>query len=248
MGRNDSKGGQALSPGPERGVWTVQRSGMALSKVASSSIDQLIAWAAVDPDKVIEEFNQRGILTTDGRTIGGTGDLRSVHRSDSRKVAKRYIKTYSQLAAGQGFVTGLGGLITLPASMPTDAAAYVWWLARTASAVQLSYGFPTRTETGDAQLKLALLAGAGVSSVTVEGSEVLVAHLARRVLRAPYAQAPIQAAIRAVAAKAGIQVTRKSLAKAVPIVGGAVNGGVHGTLVYLGGVRILNYYEELVRA
>lgn len=222
-----------------------QRGGMALSKAATSSLEQLIAWAAIDPDKVIEEFNQRGILTTDGRPVAGIGDLRSVAPSESRRVAKRYIKTYSQLAAGQGFVTGLGGWITLPASVPTDAAAYVWWLARTASAVQLSYGFPTRTETGDAQLKLALLAGAGVSSVTVEGTEVLVAHLARRVLRTPYAQAPMQAAIRALAAKAGIQVSRKGLAKAVPIVGGAVNGGVHGTLVYLGGVRILNYYEEV---
>lgn len=74
-----------------------------------------------------------------------------------------------------------------------------------------------------------------------------MAYLARRALRTPYAQAPIQAAIRTLAAKAGIQLTHKSFAKAVPLIGGAVNGGVYATFVYLGGVRILKYYEEIVR-
>jgi len=48
-------------------------------------------------------------------------------------------------------------------------------------------------------------------------------------------------------AKAGVTLTHKSFAKAVPVVGGVVNGSVQGGLVHVGGKRILAHYQELVR-
>lgn len=218
-----------------------------IANFIDSSIDQIIEWASIDPQKVIEEFQAGGLRRADGGPIVTLEDLQGARLGHANRVARRFIKTYAKMAAGQGFVTGLGGLITLPASVPADAVAYVGWLARTGSAVQLCYGFEHRTETGDAQLKLAMLAGAGVSSVTIQGSEVLVTQLAKKVLTTPYADAPIQAAIKALAAKAGITLTHKSFAKAVPVVGGVVNGSVQGSLVYAGGSRIHEYYRELAR-
>lgn len=210
-----------------------------------SSIDQIIEWASVKPEVVVDEFQAAGYERSGGGPIDEVEHLRDARLGDADAVARRFIKTYTQMAAGQGFVTGLGGLITLPASVPADAAAYVGWLARTRSAIQLCYGFEHRTETADAQLKLAMLAGAGVSSVTIHGTDVLVTQLAKKVIATPYAQAPIQAAVKTFAAKVGITLTHRSFAKAVPVVGGVVNGSVHGGLVYVGGRRIHGYYREL---
>lgn len=218
-----------------------------ITAFVDSSIDQIIEWAAIEPDKVLQEFRVAGFRCSDGREIQSIDDVGDARLGDAEKVAKRFIKTYTKLAAGQGFVTGLGGLITLPASVPADAAAYVGWLARTSSAVQLSYGFEHRTETADSQLKLAMLAGAGVTTVTVQGAEILVTQLAKKVVTTPYHSAPVQAAVKALAAKVGITLTHKSFAKAVPLVGGAVNGSVQGGLVNFGGRRILSYYQELAR-
>ncbi len=216
-----------------------------IAEFVDSSVDQIVEWSAVDPKKVIEEFQAAGFKCTDGRDIEQVQDLRDVRLGDAEKIARRFIKTNTQLAAGQGFATGIGGLITIPVSVPADAAAYVGWLARTASAVQLSYGFDHRTETADAQLKLAMLAGVGVSSVTIQGTEVLVTQLAKKVMTTPYHSAPMQAAVKSLAAKVGINLTHKSFAKAVPLVGGAINGSVQGGLVNVGGKRILSYYKEL---
>ena len=218
-----------------------------IAQFVDSSIDQIIEWAAINPDKVLQEYQIAGFRCSDGREIESIDDLCDARLGDAEKIARRFIKTYTKLAAGQGFVTGLGGLITLPASVPADAAAYVGWLARTSSAVQLSYGFEHRTETADSQLKLAMLAGAGVTTVTVQGAEILVTQLAKKVATTPYHSAPVQAAVKALAAKVGINLTHKSFAKAVPLVGGAVNGSVQGGLVNFGGRRILSYYQELAR-
>lgn len=220
---------------------------VSITQFVDASLDRIIEWATIDPKKVVREYQAAGFKRSDGREIELVDDLRDARIGDAEKVARRFIRTYTQMAAGQSFVTGLGGLIALPASVPADAAAYVGWLARTASAVQLSHGFEHRTETAESQLKLAMLAGAGVSKLTIQGTEVLVTQMAKKVMTTPYHSAPMQAAVKALAAKVGINLTHKSFARAVPLVGGAVNGSVQGGLVSIGGRRILSYYRELAR-
>lgn len=218
-----------------------------LVAIVDAAIDEIIEQASLDPGDVLREFAERGIRRTDGAPLGGLEDVRQhVSPADSKYVSTKFVNTYAKMAAAQGFVTGLGGLITLPVTVPADAAAYVGWLARGASAAQLAHGRETRSPTGDAQLKLAMLAGAGVSHVTVNGVKVLVKNMARRVMVTPYAKAPFQAAVKALAAKAGVQLTHKSFAKAVPIVGGFVNGTAQGAMVKTAGSRIVAHYQELV--
>jgi hypothetical protein len=210
-----------------------------------SSIDQIIEWASIEPETVLEEFQAAGYQRSGGGPIEEIAHLKDARLRDADAIARRFRKIYTQMASGQGFVTGLGGWITLPASVPADAAAYLGWLARTASAIRLCYGFEHRTEIADAQLKLAMAAGAGVTHVTVEGTEILVTQLSKKVMTTPYAQAPIQATVKALAAKVGITLTHRSFAKAVPVVGGVVNGSVHGGLVYFGARHIRDHYREL---
>lgn len=222
--------------------------GNAVAKIVDTTVDSIIEAAAIDPQKVVDEFRARRIRRADGGEIASIVDLREVTLGASREVSKEFIATYAKLAASQGFVTGLGGLITLPATVPADVAAYLGWLARTASAIRYSYGFEEQTETGDAQLKLAMLAGAGVTTVTLQGSEILVKQLAKQVMRTPYVDAPIQATLKALAAKIGVQLGHKSFARAVPLVGGVINGSVHGSLVYAAGGRIHTHYRDLATA
>lgn len=211
-------------------------------------IDNIIEKVALKPSVVVHEFSTAGVTRADGGPVTSVEDLGELRLGDSQTMANRYIKLYAKTATAQGFVTGLGGLITLPATIPTDIAAYVAWLARAGSAIQLCYGFEYRTELGDKQLKLAMLAGAGVTSVTVRGSEVLVTELAKQVMRTPYAHAPIQSAVKALAAKIGVTLGHKHFAKAVPVVGGVINGSVQGGLVYAGGKNIHRHYRELLSA
>lgn len=209
-------------------------------------VDEIIKRASLDPEDVLREFDARGIRRPDGTPFLTIDEVREyITPEKARQLSQRYVNTYARMAVGQGFVTGLGGIITLPATVPADAAAYVAWLARGASAVQLAHGHETRTPVGDAQLKLAMLAGAGVSQVTINGTKVLVTQMAKKVATTPYAKAPIQAALKALAAKLGVQLTHKSFAKAVPILGGAINGSVQGGMVKVAGNRIVAHYQDL---
>lgn len=215
----------------------------------SKAIDEIIERASLAPATILEEYESRGIRDPEGRPFSRLEDLREhVSAEQAKRLSKRFVNVYSGMAAGQGFVTGLGGLITLPATVPADAVAYVAWLARSASATQLAHGRETRTETGDAQLKLAMLAGAGISQITVNGTKILVEQMAKKVMTTPYAKAPVQAAVKALAAKAGVQLTHKSFAKAVPVIGGAVNGSVQGGMVKTAGNRIVAHYQDLMQS
>lgn len=213
------------------------------------TIDEIIQQASLSPDTILEEYAERGVHRPEGTTLKSLEDVRQyVPPEEAKKLSRRYFNMYAAMAGSQGFITGLGGLITLPVSVPADAAAYVAWLARGASAAQLAHGRETITASGDGQLKLAMLAGAGVSHVTVNGVNVMVSQMAKRVMATPYAKAPFQAAVKALAAKLGVQLTHKSFAKAVPLIGGAVNGSVQAGMVKAAGTRIVAHYQDLAKS
>lgn len=219
----------------------------AVAAFLNNVIEEIIDRASLAPEVILAEYESRGIHDPEGRPFARLEDVRQhVTAQQAKRLSKKYANMYAATAAGQGFVTGLGGLITLPATVPADAAAYVAWLARSASATQLAHGRETRTQTGDAQLKLAMLAGAGISQLTVNGTKVLVEQMAKKVMTTPYAKAPVQAAVKALAAKAGVQLTHKSFAKAVPVLGGAINGSAQAAMVKTAGGRIVAHYQDLV--
>jgi hypothetical protein len=217
-----------------------------ITATAVQFIDTIIDKASLEPDAVLAEYASRDVRQPDGRLLATLDDVREhVSAAQADALARSYVRTYAKMAAAQGFATGLGGILTLPVTVPADAAAYVAWLVRCGSAIQLAFGQETRTETGDAQLKLAMLAGAGVSEVTINGTKILVTQFAKKVSKTPYAKAPIQAAMKTLAAKAGIQLTHKSFAKAVPVLGGVINGAAQGSMVKVAGGRIRVHYSQV---
>jgi hypothetical protein len=90
--------------------------------------------SAVVPDayKVAPDLNRSFIYQTMHRAIEGVGPLPSAAAlaekhlresdGDVEKAVASVIKTHTGLAAGEGFVTNLGGLTTAPATIPANIA------------------------------------------------------------------------------------------------------------------------------
>lgn len=217
-----------------------------IARWVENSLDKLIETVGVDPASVLDEARHRG-LPVSGDTL--SAQLQSLQEQPIKRLdrlARSYIRSNAQIAAAQGFVTGLGGFITLPVTVPADTVGFLVWLIRASSGAMYSYGFESETEEGAVQLRLGLLASTGVSQVTVAGSNVLVSSLAKQVMTRPYRDAVVRATIRAIAKKVGVTLTHRHFAKAVPLLGGVINGSVNGGLVYGFGRRAQSHYRELL--
>jgi hypothetical protein len=211
-----------------------------------NSLDKLIETVGVNPEDVLAEVSKRripvlGTTTQERLTSLQEGDIRRLD-----KLARSYIRSNAQIAGAQGFVTGLGGMITMPVTVPADTVGFLVWLIRATTGTMYAYGFEGESEEGKVQLRLGLLASTGVSQLTVSGSNVLVTQLAKQVMTRPYREAVVQATVKALAARVGIQLGHKHFAKAVPVVGGVINGSVNGSLVYAFGRRAQAHYRSLL--
>jgi hypothetical protein len=219
-----------------------------LEGILVRSLDRIIDWVAVDPDRIVADYRKRGALTLDGEPIQRFEDIRHAHPAMARRVSRAHIASHWKLAAGQGFVTGVGGMVSLPAAAPADAIAYVAWLARTGSAIQHAHGLDRRDHAGDTTLKLAMLAGAGVRDIGADGSAVPIGQLARTVTSAPSVRLPVRAAARALTRRFGVCQASGGFARCVPLVGGALNGTLSAGLVRGAGARMLQHYQTVVFA
>lgn len=186
------------------------------------------------PDGVVMKV-VNGILD---HGVDGLGPL-----CGSDKLAQEYLldEGYSDTAArvealirweasknfGSGFLTGLGGLVTLPASVP--ASLYASWFiqARLAGAIAVLHGHPTTEDRVRTLILLSLLGDAGKEILKDVGVKV-----ANRVA---------MNAVKAIPGKVLIEINKKvgfrlitkagekgiiNLTKAVPVVGGVVGGTI----------------------
>lgn len=211
------------------------------------SLDKIIETAAIAPEKVLEEAETRGLAVTGVDLPGRLKSLRENDLSALDAMARGYIRTYTRTAAAQGFMTGIGGVITLPVTVPTDVAAFLVLVARANSAVMQTYGFDSQTEEGATMLRLGLAAGLGVNKLSVAGSTVLVKGLTKQVMTKPYREAVVLSTVKAVAKKVGVTLYKRHFAKVVPLIGGGINAGVSGGLVYAFGRKAMSHYHEVAQ-
>lgn len=128
---------------------------------------------------------------------------------------------------GTGFVTGMGGLITLPVAIP--ASMYAAWFvqARLAGAVASLYGYPTSDERVRTMILLCLIGDAGRE--VLKGAGV---QLGNKVAMKVVEQIPGKVLIE-INKKVGFRLITKAgttgvvnIVKVVPVIGGAVGGAV----------------------
>lgn len=209
-------------------------------------LEHFVARARVDPRRVVAEAADRGLPVSGRDVYEQVYSLRfmPVHALDP--LAAAYVRTNSLVAGAQGFVTGLGGIASLPVTVSADTAGALYWIVRATSGVMNAYGFETETEEGAAQLRVGLLVALGVNSVAIEGTRVFVQHLSRQLLSTPYSQQLLVAGGKQIARRLVSSGARGRAARAVPLVGGAVGGAINVGMVRAIGRRSSAHYRGLL--
>lgn len=127
---------------------------------------------------------------------------------DRDQAVRQLIRSHVALAGAQGFVTNLGGLITLPIALPTNVTASYMIQTHLIASIAAVHGHDVQSEEVQTAILLCLLGNAGTDLLKKAGIKQFNKKVAAMLL-AKYG-----------AKKAGV-----TLAKGVPLVGGVIGGG-----------------------
>lgn len=149
------------------------------------------------------------------------------------KAVDDIVNDHTKLAAGGGFITGLGGIITLPVALPANVLGFYILATRMSAAIAKVRGY----DIGDPRVRSAVLLaliGADASDVLhkagyAAGGGTLASFATKRL------PAPILMAVnKGVGFRMATQLGRKSFARlgrGVPLVGGALGAGIDGYMI-----------------
>lgn len=169
--------------------------------------------------------------------IDGFGPLKSA--SDSAEEARRktttddeairsVVRMHVLLAGGQGFVTNLGGIATLPIALPANVGAAYLVQTHLVAAIAHIRGHDLNDDDVRAAILLCLLGNTAVEAIKKAGIVV-----GEKFTLAMITRLPIEV-IRAINKRVGFMLLAKygtkratvTLAKFVPVVGGVIGGGI----------------------
>jgi hypothetical protein len=197
--------------------------------------------AKIDPTR-LERLGDRAIEVTDKMSkigIDGWGPWKGsievaeehlTKHSDVEKAIQRIIATHVRLTSGAGFVAGLGGLITLPVTLPADFTAL--WLTQTrlVGAIAHLRGYDLRSDEVRSVVLITLIGSAATETLSQAGVQIgtksavsAITHVPGRVL----IQINKMVGYRLIT-KAGTKGI-VNLTKLAPVVGGIVGGGINFT-------------------
>lgn len=128
---------------------------------------------------------------------------------------------------GSGFITGLGGLITLPVTVPASLAAAYVVQARLVGAIAKIYGFDLKSDRVKTAILLTMIGGSAENILKNAGIEISKIYAKKLVNQLPkQVLVKINHAIgKQIVTKAGSRGV-VNLTKMLPIVGGLVGGSV----------------------
>ena len=126
-----------------------------------------------------------------------------------------------------GFLTGLGGLITLPVALPANIAANLYVQMRMAAAIAYMGGYDVYSDKVKTFVYVSLC-GSKAADVLKEAGVQIVSKIALNIIKQKISAEMIHSINRQV----GFRLVTKAgstgiinLVKAVPVIGGIVNGG-----------------------
>lgn len=161
-----------------------------------------------------------------------TRTVRPDERDDIEKVIKRLIVESVEAASVNGFVTGLGGFITMPVTVPANMAGALVINARLAAAIAYLRGYDPK----DPHVRtVATLIAVGSNAQQV--AKAFGIKVGEKVAIQAIKRLPM-ALIHQINKKAGFMLLAKygtkrsvvTLAKGVPLVGGVIGGAVDATM------------------
>lgn len=169
--------------------------------------------------------------------VDGVGPLKGARQladehltqhGDPNKAIDKLIATHTRLVAATGFASGVGGVFTLPVTIPTDVAVFYAMSARCAAGVAHLRGYDIESDEVRSLVLLTLLGSAG-AAVAAEAGVQIGTKGATAALRLLPGRILIE-----INKKVGFRLFTKfgekgviNLVKFVPVVGGGVGAGVN---------------------
>lgn len=220
------------TPDPEKASpSTAEKASKQLQKLVDKAIDTgvgplsgSITWAE---ERLARVQGDRYETNTDPIRKAKPDDLEDIERT-----IKRLITESVEAAGVNGFVTGLGGFIAMPVTVPTNIAGALVINARLAAAIAYLRGYDPK----DPHVRtVATLIGVGSNAQQI--AKTIGIKIGEKVAIQAIKNLPI-AVLREINKKAGFMLVAKfgtkrsviTLAKGVPLVGGVIGGAVDGTM------------------
>jgi hypothetical protein len=153
-------------------------------------------------------------------------------QEDVDKVIKRLIRESVEAAGVNGFVTGLGGFIAMPVTIPANMAGGLIVNARLAAAIAYLRGYDPSDPHVRTTVTLVAIGSSTQQIARTIGMKVGEKVAMNAIRKLPYS------VLKEINKKVGFSLLAKygtkrsviTLAKGVPLVGGVVGGGVDATM------------------
>ena len=208
---------RSQEPRPSEGSWLLR-----IYELISVSADDILADA-------------RGL----GIQITSIEELRAVRTSVLDGLADQYIRNAKLMTSLSGAGLGAGGLMLVGPELSILAAN----ILRMAQRLAIVYGFDYRSPGETFHVWAALARALGVEKVTDGTAQVAVRNLPK-LLASGAKTGAFKSLIKMIAARLGLLVTERGLARALPLVGAAVAGVTNYQLVRDLGGKIQGYFRE----
>lgn len=189
-----------------------------------------------DEPKAIAKAGQNVLEQIVRLGVDGFGPFKSAEDSAREALKGRtqeqairvLVRNHCLIAGSQGFVTNLGGFVTMPVALPANIGAAYLIQSHLAAAIAQVHGQDLRSEEVQTAILLCLLGNAGTEVVKQVGIKVGTKYSAALLKSIPVA------VIRQINRKAGFALVAKygtkraavTLAKGIPLVGGGIGGGM----------------------
>lgn len=168
-----------------------------------------------------------------GGGLKGAADVADEHLlaagGDREEAVRRLVATHVRLASASGFVTGLGGIATLPVMVPAAMAGLYVIATRMAAGIAHLRGYDLATEEVRSAILVSLLGSAGAATLKRAGVEIGKQSTAAALQKLP-ARLLVE-----INKRVGYRLVSKAgekgvvnLAKLVPLVGGPIGAAVDG--------------------
>lgn len=162
--------------------------------------------------------------------MGTAQDLAADFMRGDRTLEKKVntlIRWQNTKAATTGFVTGIGGLITLPVAIPADLASTIYIQIRMIAAIAIMYGYDVKDDRVKSLVYVCLVASSVKDAATQLGIKI-----GEKLTMQAVKSISIKT-IREINKRVGFKLLTKfgekgliNLSKAVPFLGGFLNAGL----------------------
>jgi hypothetical protein len=163
----------------------------------------------------------------------GAVEVAEEHRrtaANTEQAIRHLIRTHVRLAAGSGFVTGLGGFLAMPVTVPAGVSGLYVLATRMSAGIAHLRGYDVKSEEVRSVILLSLLGSAGSEAMKKAGITI-----GQKALLAGIKKVPGHLLVR-INRAVGFRLVTKfgqkgviNLHKAVPFVGGPVGAAFDGT-------------------